>query len=85
MKIWLKDRIGEFRHSLSDIFNKLINFVLFFEGIILIVRLIMPFFTITVFLKDLLMYLECGYSPGILDLIFLNIEKELDKIEMKMV
>jgi len=31
------------------------------------------------------MYLECGYSPGILDLIFLNIEKELDKIEMKMV
>jgi len=42
----------------------------------------MPFFTITVFLKDLLMY---GYSPGILDLIFLNIEKELDKIEMKMV
>jgi len=70
---------------LSDIFNKLINFVLFFEGIILIVRLYNAFFTITVFLKDLLMYLECGYSPGILDLIFLNIEKELDKIEMKMV
>jgi len=43
----------------------------------------MPFFTITVFLKDLLMYLECGYSPGILDLIFLNIEKELDKLRWK--